>query len=127
MNLTVTPATRRTAIFKIMADLRFLRVGARLRVTDLMTAWITIGLRGDDLATGLNESFADGILEFAGDGKEATVSLTQVGKVWLESAEAKIDISAQRDTLTVAHERVAQKADKEDDAKTEFNGERRFR
>jgi hypothetical protein len=93
MTLSVNAATRRTAIFKIMAELGAMQVGTRLRLTELMAGWTRVGLRADDLSTGLNESFADGTLEFAFDAQESAIWLTAAGKAWAEQAQAERDAS----------------------------------
>jgi hypothetical protein len=105
MRLNVTAATRRTAILKLMIELRFLRVGLRLRIADIMRAWNRTGLRGDDLSAALNESLAAGILDFSGTGPEASVALTSAGASWIDSPEAKSEIAAQRPILDAALQR----------------------
>jgi hypothetical protein len=105
MNLTVTASTRRTAILSALADLCFFKVGERLRVTELMSAWMRIPLRGDDLSTGLNECFFDGILDFAVENRESTVSLTHGGKAWIDSAHGRNEFATQMRVLAAAQRR----------------------
>lgn len=92
-------------MIKLLVDLRFLRVGAQLKITELMRAWNGTGLRTDDLSEGLNESLEAGILDFAGSGAGASVSLTAAGASWIDSAEGKNEIAAQRPILEAAQQR----------------------
>lgn len=89
MPLTVTAAARRIAILRLMAELGGKKAGARVKLTDLMAAWTRVGLRGDDLSVGLNESLADGILEFGADAQNSAVWLTPAGTAWKHDAGAR--------------------------------------
>ncbi|MBL6751512.1 MAG: hypothetical protein ISP90_13370 [Nevskia sp.] len=89
MPLTVTAAARRMAILKLMAELGYLEAGARMKLTDLMAAWTRVGLRADDLSTGLNESLEDGILEFSAEAVDSAVWLTPAGKAWKPDPECR--------------------------------------
>lgn len=105
MRLNVSAATRRTALLKLMIDLRSLRIGVRLPVVELMSVWNTTGLRGDDLSAGLNECLEAGILDFAVAGADPSVALTAAGASWLDSLEARGEIAAQRPVLESAQQR----------------------
>jgi hypothetical protein len=111
-SLEVSPATRRTAILKVMADLGYLQVEAHLALPALMASWNTVGLRADDLAAGLNECLADGILKFSGGAHDSALWLSRDGKAWIDSAHAADEIARQKQILQAAQRRrVAQAGD----------------
>jgi hypothetical protein len=105
MYLNVTAATRRTALLKLMIELRCLRVGVRLKVTQLMGAWSRTGLRASDLSDALNESLEAGVLDFSATGADVSVALTFAGASWIDSADGKREIAAERPTLEAAQQR----------------------
>jgi hypothetical protein len=80
----ITAATRKTAIVHLIRQCHADRVGEPVLLTALMAAWTLIGLRGEDLSTGLNEMLDDGSLSLIADHKNPAVALTEQGKAWMD-------------------------------------------
>jgi hypothetical protein len=84
MTIAITALTRKTAIMRLFRHCGAGREGAPVLLTVLMTAWTQLGLRGEDLSTGLNEMLEDASLALSMDPKNPSVSLTAAGKAWFD-------------------------------------------
>lgn len=84
MNLEITALTRKTAVMEIVRQCRADQVGSPVLLTVLMVAWTQLGLRENDLSTGLNEMLDDGSLSLNQDHQNPSVALTDAGKAWLD-------------------------------------------
>lgn len=84
MTLAITALTRKTAIIELFRQCRADREGAPVLLTVLMVAWTDLGLRGEDLSTGLNEMLEEGSLNLNPDHKNPAVVLSASGKAWLD-------------------------------------------
>ena len=84
MTQAITALTRKTAIFHLIRQCHADQVGAPVLLTVLMVAWTQLGLRGDDLSTGLNEMLEDGSLHLNADPRNPSVALTASGKAWMD-------------------------------------------
>ena len=86
MTLAITALTRKTAILQLIRQCHADSPGVPVLLTVLMVGWTQMGLRGDDLSTGLNEMLEDGSLALDPEHKNPSVSLTERGKAWTEGA-----------------------------------------
>ena len=84
MTIAITALTRKTAIMRLFRQCRADQAGSQVLLTVLMTAWTQLGLRGEDLSTGLNEMLEDGSLSLNTDPRSPAVALTASGKAWLD-------------------------------------------
>lgn len=84
MSLVITALTRRLAILDLFRQCHADQAGQPVLLTVLMVAWGDLGLRGDDLSTGLNEMLEDGSLSLNADPKNPSVTLSAEGRGWLE-------------------------------------------
>lgn len=84
MSIAITAVTRKVAILDLIRQCHADQVGAPVLLTVLMVAWGQLGLRGDDLSTGLNEMLEEGSLSLEPDHRNPSVSLTASGMAWME-------------------------------------------
>src|ERR1700757_3615782 len=84
MNIDITALTRKTAIIELFRQCHADQEGASVLLTVLMVAWTDLGLRADDLSTGLNEMLEEGTLSLNADAKNPAVVLSPSGKAWLD-------------------------------------------
>jgi hypothetical protein len=84
MTIAITALTRKTAIIRLFRHCGATREGSPVLLTVLMTAWTQLGLRGEDLSTGLNEMLEDSSLALSTDPKSPSVSMTAAGKAWFD-------------------------------------------
>lgn len=108
MALAITALTRKTAILHLIRQCRADQVGAPVLLTVLMVAWTQMGLRGDDLSTGLNEMLEDGSLALDPDHKSPSVSLTAEGKVWMDGVGMDPQQRLEQDRILHAVKRRAE-------------------
>ena len=84
MTQAITALTRKTAILHLIRQCHADQVGAPVLLTVLMVAWTQLGLRGDDLSTGLNEMLEEGSLSLSADPRNPSVAVTGSGKAWMD-------------------------------------------
>ena len=84
MTLAITALTRKTAIIGLFRQCRADEEGASVLLSVLMVAWTQLGLRGDDLSTGLNEMLDEGSLTLNPDPRNPAAVLSARGKAWLD-------------------------------------------
>jgi len=99
MTLAITAATRKTAIFHLIRQCHADQVGAPVLLTVLMVAWTQLGLRGNDLSTGLNEMLDDGSLSLNPDHKNPAVALTANGKAWMQGHDADPQLRMEQERI----------------------------
>lgn len=103
MSLVITAVTRKTAILELFRQCHADQAGAPVLLTVLMVAWTQMGLRGDDLSTGLNEMLGEGSLVLNPDVRQPSVSLSKSGKAWLDGVgvDPKVKLEQERILRTV--------------------------
>jgi hypothetical protein len=99
MNLEITALTRKTAIMEIVRQCRAGEVGSPVLLTVLMVAWTQLGLRDNDLSTGLNEMLDDGSLALDQDHNNPSVALTAAGKAWLDGTGVDPRLRAEQERI----------------------------
>ena len=99
MTLAITALTRKTAILQLIRQCHADRPGAPVLLTVLMVGWTQMGLRGDDLSTGLNEMLEDGSLALDPDHKNPSVALTERGKAWIDGAGANPQLRLEQERI----------------------------
>ena len=99
MSVVITALTRKVAILHLIQQCHADRVGAPVLLTVLMVAWTQMGLRGDDLSTGLNEMLEDGSLGLDPDHKNPSISLTAAGKAWMEGEGANPQLRMEQERI----------------------------
>lgn len=108
MTLAITALTRKTAIIGLFRQCHADQVGSSVLLSVLMVAWTGLGLRGEDLSTGLNEMLEEGSLGLNPDHRQPAVMLTASGKAWLdgEGVDPRL-LQEQERILRSVHQRAA--------------------
>jgi uncharacterized protein (TIGR03382 family) len=96
MSLEITALTRKTAIVDIFRQCGAGTPGSPVLLTVLMVAWSQLGLRNDDLSTGLNEMLEDGSLSLDADPRNPAVALTENGLNWVRTLDPKVRLDQER-------------------------------
>jgi hypothetical protein len=99
MTLAITALTRKTAILQLIRQCHAERPGTPVLLTVLMVAWTQMGLRGDDLSTGLNEMLEDGSLGLDPDHKNPSVAVTERGKAWMDGVGADPQLRMEQERI----------------------------
>jgi hypothetical protein len=108
MTLAITALTRKTAILHLIRQCHAEQPGTPVLLTVLMVAWTQLGLRGDDLSTGLNEMLEDGSLRLDPDHKNPSVALSESGKAWMDGPGANPQLRMEQERILRS---VRQRAD----------------
>jgi hypothetical protein len=104
MSLSVTAATRKTAILHIFRDCRSYWANARIPRSAIMDAWVDVGLRQDDLTSGIDELLHEGSLVLVGSRSDSLLSLTAAGEEWLDGPRGFRDSLARREQNRILRE-----------------------